>query len=78
MHSVEALIASYEVTNEEKYLVTNEEKYLDRAVLIANQFANNFSSKSNGQIWEHYNTSWEVDWKYNQDKPDDTFRPWSF
>ncbi len=70
MHTVEALIAAYEIFK--------EKKYLDRANLIAQQFAVNLASQSQNQIWEHYDSSWKIDWEYNKDKPDDVYRPWGF
>ena len=70
MHTVEALIAAYEILK--------EKKYLDRANLIAQQFAVNLASQSQNQIWEHYDSSWKIDWEYNKDKPDDAYRPWGF
>ncbi|MDB2390888.1 AGE family epimerase/isomerase [Alphaproteobacteria bacterium] len=70
MHSVEALIASFETTNDIKFLT--------RAKQIAYQFCKVLAAKCDGQIWEHYNTSWQPDWKYNIDKPDDLFKPWGF
>ena len=70
MHTVEALIAAYEIFK--------EKNYLDRANLIAQQFAVNLASQSQNQIWEHYDSSWKIDWEYNKDKPDDAYRPWGF
>ena len=70
MHTVEALIAAYEILK--------EKKYLDRANLIAQQFAVNLASQSQNQIWEHYDSSWKIDWEYNKDKPDDVYKPWGF
>ena len=70
MHTVEALIAAYEIFK--------EKKYLDRANLIAQQFAVNLASQSQNQIWEHYDSSWKIDWEYNKDKPDDVYKPWGF
>ncbi|MDC0198049.1 AGE family epimerase/isomerase [Candidatus Thioglobus sp.] len=70
MHSCEALIAAYEVTN--------EKKYIDRALLIAESICIRQAEKADGLIWEHYDSNWEVDWTFNKDKPDDLFRPWGF
>jgi mannose/cellobiose epimerase-like protein (N-acyl-D-glucosamine 2-epimerase family) len=70
MHTCEALISAFEVTN--------QEKYLKRATLIAKNICLRQASLSNGLIWEHYDSNWEVDWLYNKDKPDDLFRPWGF
>ena len=70
MHTVEALIAAFEATG--------DDRYLDRADQTAYQFTNVFARAADGQIWEHYNTNWEQDWTYNIDKPDDLFKPWGF
>jgi mannose/cellobiose epimerase-like protein (N-acyl-D-glucosamine 2-epimerase family) len=70
MHSCEALIAAFEATN--------QKKYLNRALLIAKNICVRQASLSEGLIWEHYNSSWQIDWLYNKDSPDDLFRPWGF
>lgn len=70
MHTVEALIAAFEATG--------EDRFLNRADQVAYQFTNVFAARAEGQIWEHYNTNWEQDWTYNIDKPDDLFKPWGF
>ena len=70
MHSVEALIAAYEATDDTMFLA--------RAKQIAHQFCNLLSASSDGQIWEHYDSNWQLDWHYNIDKPDDLFKPWGF
>ena len=70
MHSVEALIAAFEVSGDPRFLT--------RAKQIAYQFCVVLAAQSDGQIWEHYNTEWQADWNYNIDKPDDLFKPWGF
>jgi len=70
MHSCEALIMAFEVTQ--------EDKYLQRAFLVAKNICQRQSSLANGLIWEHYNSDWQIDWLFNKDKPDDLFRPWGF
>ena len=70
MHSCEALIASYEATN--------EPKYLDRALIISDNICNRQAEQADGLIWEHYSSEWRIDWSFNKDKPDDLFRPWGF
>jgi len=70
MHMCEALIASWQATG--------EERYLDRAELLANRFAFELSAQTDGLIWEHYDSNWQVDMQYNIDKPDDLFKPWGF
>jgi len=70
MHSCEALIMAFEVTQ--------EDKYLQRAFLVAKNICQRQSSLANGLIWEHYDSDWQIDWLFNKDKPDDLFRPWGF
>ena len=70
MHSVEALIAAYEASN--------ETRYLNRAEQVAKQFCITLAEQADGQIWEHYTEDWQPDWSYNIDKPDDLFKPWGF
>ena len=70
MHSCEALIASYEATN--------EQKYIDRALIISDNICNRQAEQADGLIWEHYSSEWRIDWSFNKDKPDDLFRPWGF
>jgi len=70
MHSCEALIAAY--------MATEDQKYLDRAIVLAEKFCFSLSAQSNGLIWEHYDSDWNVDMQYNIDKPDDLFKPWGF
>ena len=70
MHTVEALIAAYETTR--------ENRYLERAELVADRFCRTLAAEAEGQIWEHYTQDWTHDWNYNVDKPDDLFKPWGF
>lgn len=70
MHLCEALLAAFEATG--------EQAYLDRADSLARRFAGEMARQAGGLIWEHYTTDWALDWQYNQDKPDDLFKPWGF
>jgi len=70
MHMCEALIAAWHTTH--------EQLYLERAHTLTNKFCFELAQQSNGLIWEHYNTDWQVDMQYNIDKPDDLFKPWGF
>jgi len=70
MHTVEALIAAFEATG--------DNRYLDRADLVARCFTVDLPAGADGQIWEHYTAAWHHDWSYNIDKPDDLFKPWGF
>ena len=48
------------------------------APIIAHKFTVAMTGSTNGQIWEHYTTDWQHDWRYNIDKPDDLFKPWGY
>lgn len=70
MHSCEALIAAYETTK--------EPQYLERAALLADHMVNRQAGLAGGQVWEHYDQQWNVDWEYNREDPSNRFRPWGF
>lgn len=70
MHMCEALLASWQATK--------DVKFLDRAEQLAGRFAIDLAAQTEGQIWEHYDTDWQVDMKYNIDRPNDRYRPWGF
>ncbi|WP_394180184.1 AGE family epimerase/isomerase [Marinomonas posidonica] len=70
MHSCEALLAAYDATQ--------EAHYLDRAQTLAHNICLRQAELANGEIWEHYQQNWQVDWQYNQDDPKHLFRPWGF
>nr|MCS5558319.1 AGE family epimerase/isomerase [Oceanospirillaceae bacterium] len=70
MHSCEALIAAYQATA--------EKRYLERALLLAHNICVRQTQTTQGQIWEHYDLAWQVDWQYNKDDPKNLFRPWGY
>ncbi len=70
MHTCEALITAYDATQ--------EQHYLERAILLANNICQRQAALADGEIWEHYTESWQVDWDYNKDNPKHLFRPWGF
>lgn len=70
MHSCEALIAAYQATQ--------EQKFLQRALLIAENITQRQADLSDGFVWEHFQEDWQVDWHFNQDDPENLFRPWGF
>jgi mannose/cellobiose epimerase-like protein (N-acyl-D-glucosamine 2-epimerase family) len=70
MHSCEALIAAYQATA--------EKCYLERALLLAHNICVRQTQTTQGQIWEHYDLAWKVDWQYNKDDPQNLFRPWGY
>jgi len=70
MHTCEALIAAYQASS--------EKRYLDRALLLAHNICVRQTQTTQGQIWEHYDLAWQVDWQYNKDDPQNLFRPWGY
>jgi len=69
MHLCEALISSYEAT---KDII-----FIERGYSLANKICNDLAVDEN-YIWEHYNSNWKHDWKYNKDDPKNLFRPYGF
>lgn len=68
MHTVEAYLATADVTGDERWLA--------RAVQIID-FAVNVQARANGwRIPEHYDTSWHPLLDYNRDQPAHPFRPY--
>ena len=70
MHACEALLWAYEATQ--------EPHFLERAATLADNITRRQAGKANGLIWEHYDSSWEIDWNYNKHQPKHLFRPWGF
>ncbi|GAB3477642.1 AGE family epimerase/isomerase [Marinomonas epiphytica] len=70
MHSCEALIAAFDATQDEQFLT--------RATLLATNICQRQADLSDGQIWEHYTSDWQIDWEYNKEDPKNLFRPWGF
>ena len=70
MHSCEALIAAFEATG--------HKPYLDRAMLLAHNICVRQTQTTQGQIWEHYDPTWQPDWNYNKHDPKNLFRPWGY
>jgi mannose/cellobiose epimerase-like protein (N-acyl-D-glucosamine 2-epimerase family) len=70
MHMCEAMLAAYQATD--------EPRYLERALTLADHMTRRQAAKAGGLVWEHYDTSWNVDWDYHRDDPKHLFRPWGF
>lgn len=70
MHICEALIAVYEATY--------DDQYLHAALTIAEALTITLTQDTDGLIWEHYTPTWEHDFSYNRETPNDTFRPWGY
>lgn len=70
MHGCEALICAYEASG--------EARYLEQAERIAESVTVRLAAQANGLVWEHYDTSWRIDWNYNRADPKHLFRPWGF
>ena len=70
MHSCEAMLAAFEASG--------NERYLERALTLANNLTQRQAAKSDGLVWEHYDSDWNIDWDYHRDDPKHLFRPWGF
>ena len=70
MHACEALQAAYQATG--------ELRYLERAYTIAYNITQRQAQRCGGLIWEHYDTNWQPDWRFNIDDPENLFRPWGY
>ncbi len=70
MHLCEAMIAAYEASQ--------DIRFLDRAKTLANNIAFRQADLTDGLIWEHYTTDFNIDWDYNKDDPKNLYRPWGF
>ena len=70
MHLTEALLVTYEATQ--------DTRYLDRALLVADAMTRRQAAQAGGLIWEHYDENWNIDWDYHRDDPKHLFRPWGF
>ncbi|SPT53714.1 Uncharacterized sugar isomerase yihS [Actinomyces bovis] len=68
MHTVEAFLATADVTG--------EVLWLKRALRIIDFAVNQQARAHNWRLPEHYNSQWEPDLDYNRDKPADPFRPY--
>ncbi|MGM9484300.1 AGE family epimerase/isomerase [Roseateles sp. NT4] len=70
MHACEALQAAYQATG--------EVRYLERAYTVAFNITQRQAERCGGLIWEHYDTAWQPDWRFNIDDPANLFRPWGY
>ncbi len=70
MHACEALQAAFQATG--------ERRYLERAYTIAQNITQRQAERCGGLVWEHYDTQWQPDWKFNIDDPENLFRPWGY
>lgn len=68
MHLCEAFLAAYEATQDQRFLA--------RAELLADNMVNRQAALCGGQVWEHYDSSWRIDWNYNKGDRTNIFRPW--
>ena len=70
MHACEAFIAAYEATQ--------NNAYLERALLLAKNIVQRSTQTTDGLLWEHYHQDWQVDWQYNQNDPQNLYKPWGY
>jgi len=70
MHACEALLAAHQATG--------ELPYLERAYTLAANITQRQAERCGGLIWEHYDSQWQPDWRFNIDDPANLFRPWGY
>jgi mannose/cellobiose epimerase-like protein (N-acyl-D-glucosamine 2-epimerase family) len=68
MHAVEALVAAYEVTL--------DNKYRDRAFAICKRAVDQFAREKDWLLPEHFDAAWNIEAEYNRDHPADPFKPY--
>lgn len=71
MHAVEAFLAAFDVTG--------EQKYFDRAYLISKRSIDGFARLNPKGKWflpEHFSSQWVPDLEFNKSRPADPFRPY--
>ena len=67
MHSLEALLAAWDVTR--------DPRWLGHALRITERVVHGFARSWNYRLPEHFDSSWEPRPDYNRDRPTDKFRP---
>ncbi|MEI8067197.1 MAG: AGE family epimerase/isomerase [Actinomycetes bacterium] len=67
MHGVESFIAAYDVTK--------QSKYRERAFSITKKVVDNFARNNNWMLPEHFDSTWNADMEFNNEKPADPFFP---
>ena len=68
MHGVEAFIAAFDVTG--------DQKYRDRALIVSKKVVDGFAKANSWMMPEHFDSEWKVDLEFNSDKPADPFCPY--
>ena len=68
MHGVEAFIAAYDVTG--------DQKYRERALIVSKNVVDGFAKANSWMMPEHFDSEWKVDLEFNSDKPADPFCPY--
>ena len=68
MHAVEALLAAYDVTG--------DERRLDQARRITERIIGEFAAAADYRLCEHYSPAWVPTPEYNRDDPAHQFRPY--
>lgn len=70
MHMCEAMLAAYEASG--------QARYLERALTLADHMTRRQAGQAGGLVWEHYDSTWNVDWDFHRDDPRHLFKPWGF
>lgn len=68
MHAVEALLAAYDVTG--------DQRRLDQALRITERIVHEFAKGDGYRLCEHFSPAWTRTRDYNRDQPDHPFRPY--
>jgi mannose/cellobiose epimerase-like protein (N-acyl-D-glucosamine 2-epimerase family) len=76
MHAVEAHMAAWDATGEEKHLARARAIAQAMCVRQAQRVAD--ACHGHALVYEHYDTAWLPDLEFHKDKPDDRFLPYGF
>ncbi len=68
MHGVEAFIAAFDVTKDQKYRA--------RALEVSKKVVDGFAKSNSWMLPEHFDSQWKPDLEFNRDKPADPFCPY--
>jgi mannose/cellobiose epimerase-like protein (N-acyl-D-glucosamine 2-epimerase family) len=76
MHAVEAHMAAFDATGEEKHLV--RARAIAEAMCVRQAARVAEACHGHALVYEHYNSAWLPDMEFHKDKPDDRFLPYGF
>jgi mannose/cellobiose epimerase-like protein (N-acyl-D-glucosamine 2-epimerase family) len=76
MHAVEAHMAAWDATGEEKHLA--RARAIAEAMCVRQAARVAAACHGHALVYEHYDTQWRPDLEFHKDKPDDRFLPYGF